>query len=233
MLEIGVSRTLAVRVESFSPFRTNTPTTILYVSDLHLNGYTEHLISQLHQIVGDIQPHMVLLGGDIVDRRSGVQEIAACVRPISAMCPVWAVPGNHDDYVARQLVRQQLEVAGGQWLESRSVAFNIGTHRARIDGALCQQNDSQVFSICCAHYPDIFPAAVDCGYDLVLAGHLHGSQFVFAKYHGRLYPGAFFFRWNGDKFAQGKTTMLVSRGANDTLPIRWNCPREVILCQIS
>jgi len=28
------------------------------------------------------------------------------------------------------------------------------------------------------------------------------------------------------------THMIVSRGIADTLPIRWNCPREVILCEV-
>jgi predicted MPP superfamily phosphohydrolase len=233
MLEIGITQNLSVRVESFSPFKTGICTKILYVSDLHLNGRTECLIAQLHRIVHEMQPDVVLLGGDIVDRRGGVPEIAMCVQPMSTICPVWAIPGNHDDYAGRQLVRQQIESAGGQWLEDRSVTLNFATRKIRIDGAVCQQGDPETFSILCAHYPSVFPAAIERSYDLVLAGHLHGSQFVFAKFHECLYPGAFFFRWNGDKFTQRKTAMLVSRGANDTLPIRWNCPHEVILCQIS
>lgn len=50
------------------------------------------------------------------------------------------------------------------------------------------------------------------GFDLVLAGHLHGGQLV--------------------RFELGPTTLIVSRGAGDSLPLRWRCPREVVLCEI-
>jgi uncharacterized protein len=234
MLEIGTSGKLSVRTESFAPFKSNLETAILYVSDLHLKGHSERLIAQLHHIIRETHPRLMLLGGDIVDHRGGVREIAACIAPILEICPVWAVPGNHEDYAGRQSVRQHVESAGGQWLEKRSMILSLdSTRKIRIDGTLCPQRDPSAFSILCAHYPAVFPKAITYGYDLVLAGHLHGSQIVFAEFRGRLYPGALFFRWNGDKFVQGKTTMVVSRGANDTYPIRWNCPREVILCQIS
>ena len=45
-----------------------------------------------------------------------------------------------------------------------------------------------------------------------------------------LYPSAFFARYIGLRFARGGTTTFASRGATDTLPLRFNCPREVILC---
>jgi len=57
-------------------------------------------------------------------------------------------------------------------------------------------------------------------------------QCVLATRRGRLYPGAWFARWTGLRFSAGDSTMLVSRGAADTLPLRWNCPREVIACEI-
>jgi hypothetical protein len=47
-----------------------------------------------------------------------------------------------------------------------------------------------------------------------------------------MYPGALISPWNGDVFQNGPSTMLVSRGANDTIPVRWRCPREVLVCEI-
>ena len=49
---------------------------------------------------------------------------------------------------------------------------------------------------------------------------------------GLLYPGALLYRYNGLRFARERTTMLVSRGVHDTLPLRWNCPREVLLVEV-
>ena len=83
----------------------------------------------------------------------------------------------------------------------------------------------------CTHHPGEFPAAATAGYGLVLAGHLHGGQCVLATRRGRLYPAAWIYRWHGLRFAEGGAVLLVSRGAGDTLPVRFNCPREVILWQ--
>ena len=33
-------------------------------------------------------------------------------------------------------------------------------------------------------------------------------------------------------FQDNGSTLLVSRGVRDTLPLRWNCPREVIVVQL-
>jgi predicted MPP superfamily phosphohydrolase len=51
-------------------------------------------------------------------------------------------------------------------------------------------------------------------------------------YRDRLYPAAWAHRWHGLRFAAGDTRMLVSRGAGDTFPLRFNCPREVLLCDL-
>ncbi|MCA9321196.1 MAG: hypothetical protein KDB53_10705, partial [Planctomycetes bacterium] len=91
---------------------------------------------------------------------------------------------------------------------------------------------SGAFRILCAHDPEVFDAACVAGYDLVLAGHLHGGQIVLSRRRGRDYPAAWFYRWNGPTFQRAGTTMLVSRGGADTFPLRFRCPREVLLCAI-
>jgi uncharacterized protein len=73
---------------------------------------------------------------------------------------------------------------------------------------------------------------VAAGYRLVLAGHLHGGQCVLANHRGQQYPAVWFHRWHGLRFRQGDAEMLVSRGMADTFPFRFNCPREVLLCEI-
>jgi predicted MPP superfamily phosphohydrolase len=84
----------------------------------------------------------------------------------------------------------------------------------------------------CAHHPRTFSAAVRAGYQVVLAEHLHGGQCVLAMRRGLLYPAAWLCRWHGLRFSAGPAVMLVSRGAGDTFPFRFNCPREVLLCEI-
>jgi uncharacterized protein len=227
LLEIGARGKLIVRRHHFpceSP-----KTTLLYASDLHLSGQTEHIVRQVIRAVQDAQPQVVLLGGDMVDSEGGFTELTTLIQQIHLVCPVWAISGNHERYVGVDKVRACVEAAQGNWLDETSFCL---APTIQIDGNCHSSTDPDKFSILCAHEPDIFPQAVQAGYKLVLAGHLHGSQFVLSGFRGKLYPGAWFFRWNGDIFHQGNSTLIVSRGANDTMPIRWNCPREVIVCLI-
>lgn len=227
LLEISARGKLIARHHRFpcaSP-----KTTLLYASDLHLSGQTAHIVQQVLQAVRDSQPEVVLLGGDMVDSERGFPELTSLLHQIRAICPVWAISGNHERYVGVDKVRACVESAQGNWLDETSFCL---TPTIRIDGTCHSSTDPNKFTILCAHEPDIFPLAVSLGYKLILAGHLHGSQFVLTRFRGKLYPGAWFFRWNGDIFHQGSSTMIVGRGANDTMPIRWNCPREVIVCSI-
>jgi Predicted phosphohydrolases len=79
------------------------------------------------------------------------------------------------------------------------------------------------------HKPYVFDELADKNYDLMLSGHTHGGQVVFAKI-GNL---AFSFASSVSKYVQGyfsknNFNMYVSRGIGTVgLPIRLNCPPEI------
>ena len=178
-------------------------------------------------------PDAIVLGGDLADRRQGLACLRDCVADLVNIAPVYALAGNHDHRLGVEGVRAAVQAGGAAWL-----ADELGPHPIplRPDLHLCAAIEAVPTSaphrILCAHDPAVFPAACSAGYRLVLAGHLHGGQCVLANRGGQLYPGAWFARWTGLRFTEGQSTMLVSRGAADTLPLRWNCPREVIVCDI-
>lgn len=208
MLELAARGTLHVRREPSS-----LGVRLLYVSDLHLLPWHGYVVDQVLARVRETAPDLVLLGGDLVDLPSGLPLLRRLVERLEV--PFEAVAGNHDRFVGLDLIQGAL---GRPWL-SRVV---VG--QAVLDGAPRPGGHVLV-----AHDPGVFREAAHLGYRFVLAGHLHGSQFVLGQSGGLLYPGAWFYRWNGDRFEQDGCTMLVSRGVNDTLPLRWNCPRDVIL----
>jgi predicted phosphodiesterase len=120
---------------------------LLYVSDIHLRkGRSDALCGQVLDSVTWCKPDVVLLGGDLVDRRSELIKLSELVRKIQdvARCP----------------------------------------EAAPVDGHV---------RVLCAHDPRIWKTSRHAGYDLVLAGHLHGCQLVSCEYRARLFPGAFFY----------------------------------------
>ncbi len=224
--EFGASGPLQIRVERIA-LNLPDPIRLLYASDLHLgHRWTMTVPAQMLAAASSTRPDRILLGGDLVDHVQALPALRRMIVELIGIAPVAAIPGNHDVRVGEDLVRRAVCDAGGTWLPDDPIEAPV-----RIDGSIRALTGRP--RILCAHDPADFPAAVSAGYDLVFAGHLHGGQCVFVNRNGRQYPAVWFHHWHGLRFNIGTSTMLVSRGAADTFPFRLNCPREVILCEVT
>lgn len=225
-LEIGARRPLLVRRENIPQIGVGKR--VLFCSDLHLREEgPSHIVEQLVMIASKERPDLVLLGGDLVETNRGVKSLHSLVQQFAAIAPVAGVGGNHDRWIGMSKVRAAVLAAGGRWLEDAPWLF---TPDCAIYGSDAQPAQPARRHLLCAHHPAARPGR---RFHLTFSGHLHGGQFVFFEHRGRLYPGALLYRWNGLRFddTDGKT-LLISRGVQDTLPLRWNCPREVLLVDI-
>jgi predicted MPP superfamily phosphohydrolase len=228
-LGAGAGGPLHIRVERVECWGLARPLRILYVSDLHLgHAWTRGIGGQVIRAARIARADLILLGGDLLDHAGGAPLLRRCVMLLARLAPVYAIPGNHDHRAGLDIVRDTIRAAGARWLAD---PVEIGDGVIELISTIRDKSPSRR-TILCAHNPSIFSSAAHAAVDLVLAGHLHGGQCVLFQRGGKLYPGAWFARWTGLRFVAGHTTLLVSRGAADTLPIRWNCPREVILCEI-
>jgi len=226
-MEVGARRPLLVRRESVAHI--DVRKRVLFASDLHLRRHgPRHIVDGLLEIASKECPDLVLLGGDLVDWTSGLEALQSLVYGLSRVGTVAAVAGNHDRWIGVTRVRAAVLAGGGRWLEDAPWFL---TSDCVVYGS-CEQ-PVQVASrhLLCIHHPGT--SALGRHFDLTLSGHLHGGQFVFYQRRGRFYPGAFLYRWNGLRFDdQNGKTLLISRGVQDTLPLRWNCPREVLIVDI-
>jgi predicted MPP superfamily phosphohydrolase len=230
-LEIGLRQALHVREERLSA--EPDACRLLYVSDIHLrNGRSEMLRRQVVDAVKRGRPDAVLLGGDLVDGQSELHALRALVRDLDEHAPVFAVGGNHDRQIGMNRVREAVRAGGGHWIHDSTA---LVTKRGRVVSVSGPDTPSCVNAhvrVLCAHDPRIWKRSRDAGYDLVLAGHLHGGQFVAYEYRNRLFPGAFLYPYCFLSHRSGSTRLVVSRGVSDLVPIRWRCPREVVLCHV-
>jgi predicted MPP superfamily phosphohydrolase len=225
--EFGALSPLTVRTEAVRA-GLGREVRLLYASDLHLgHWWTREVPAQLCRACQLTRPDVILLGGDLADHSGALAPLSECVRELAGVAPVAALAGNHDERAGVAGVRAAVVAGGGHWLPDGPLEEPIG-----VDAEVV--TDPRLHSLLlCAHYPDVFPAAARAGYRLVLAGHLHGGQCVLATVRGRLYPAVWVHRWHGLSFSDRDSRMIVSRGVADTFPFRFNCPREVILCEIS
>jgi predicted MPP superfamily phosphohydrolase len=231
LLEIGLNLALHVREERLST--RHDACRLLYVSDIHLRrGRSERLCGQVIESVHQRRIDAVLLGGDLVDGPSELSKLSDLVGRLCETAPVLATGGNHDSSVGIDRVRDAVVNGGGQWIHDRIARVTHGSRVIAVSGPEAgPQTDGDV-RILCAHNPRIWKTSCHRGFDLVLAGHLHGCQFVAFEYRDRLFPGAIFYPYCYLSHQCGSTRLVVSRGVSDLVPIRWRCPREVVLCYV-
>lgn len=231
LLEVGLGRALCVREERLST-RADA-CRLLYVSDIHLRrGRSDTLARQVLDAAADCRPDVVLLGGDLVDTDAELGRLRDLIGRLGGIAPVLAIGGNHDQRIGMPRVRAAVESGGGRWIHEGTARLMHGDRAIAISGPGGRGPGDGDVRVLCAHNPRIWKVSRHAGYDLVLAGHLHGCQLVACEFRDRLFPGAFLYPFCCLNDRCGSTRLVVSRGVSDLLPIRWNCPREVVLCHV-
>lgn len=225
MLDWGYDGQVEIRREKLAHLPAG-GVSVMYLSDFHFNGYSDRMSERLIQLVQQAQPQVLLLGGDYLDTRAGMAPFQRFLQSLENHPHVLAVAGNHDHFFGLNAIQEMMAAHGVFWLEQTSRQLHLNSRTLQIDGNCTSQNTADC-RILCLHQPRTLPP--DAGYDLVLAGHLHGSQVVLWQTARGLYPGRWFYRWNMLDEPHGRGRYLVSRGLGDTLPIRFNCPREAVL----
>jgi predicted MPP superfamily phosphohydrolase len=167
------------------------------------------------------------------DRRF-VDAAAEGLSGLSAPNGVFAILGNHDDdhdmpaALAKQGVqvlrdaRTRLEIVGSA---IELVGIRFWTKRQSDLAALTKNAKDPVILL--AHDPRRLEEAAALDVPLVLSGHTHGGQVVLpgvGAVAARKFPVI------AGLARQDKTTLFVSRGVGTVyVPIRLNCPPEVVL----
>lgn len=229
-LEIGLDGPLLVRREIL---RTTDACRLMYVSDIHLRrGRSQRLIRRLLDAIQPQAVDAVLLGGDLVDQISELDHLRDLVAKLARAAPLLAVGGNHDRWVGLSLVAAAVRDGGGQWIHDASVMLMCGARSIAISGPEAPMSAEGDVRVICAHFPSDWRRGRRHGVDLVLAGHLHGGQAVAFEHRDRLIPGNLFYPFCCLRRRSRKSHLIVSRGVSDLLPIRWRCPREVVLCHV-
>jgi predicted MPP superfamily phosphohydrolase len=231
LLTIGLGGALHIREEYLSVRKD--ACRLMYVSDVHLRANrSDHLCRQIIETARSSRAHALLLGGDLVDESGELENLALLVGALREIAPVFAIGGNHDQSVGIDHVRGAVVRGGGTWIHASSAHLVHGSRVIGISGPEAHSLPRGDVQVLCAHDPRIWKAARKRGYDLVLAGHLHGCQFVAFEYRDRLYPGAVFYPYCYLSHQSEATRLVVSRGVSDLIPIRWRCPREVVVCHV-
>ncbi|MBQ9828458.1 MAG: metallophosphoesterase [Lachnospiraceae bacterium] len=175
--------------------KTTEDLSIALISDIHYPVSTDgEKIAEIVAEINEKKPDVLLLGGDIVDERSSLEEVREVFRILGTAKTkygVYYVYGNHDrgNYSVPDFTNEQLESAitdaGIKILLDESVELGddvtlIGRNdrsyiRAELS-ELMKSVDKDDLIILLDHQPRGFDEDKNEGVDLLLSGHTHGGQ---------------------------------------------------------
>lgn len=227
-LEIGYNHSFEIR-ETILELPSIKPFSVIFLSDLHFNGFSKKICAQLIETINKLRPDLILLGGDYVDTNTGFYFFQQLLSALSLYCPnVFAIAGNHDYLFGINKIQNLIDKERIGWIEQKSIRVNINGCCIKLDGnKIFPSLAEDAVSILCMHKPLPFKK-LHTQYQLAFAGHLHGCQFVLWENENGLYPGRYFYVNNIRETRNERSVYLISKGLGDTLPLRYNCKKDIL-----
>lgn len=226
------------------PNGTRRPLRLIQLSDLHIRGIGR-LETDLLAAVTAAEPDLILLTGDTLDCRRGIEPLTEFLQALPAGPDRVAIIGNweYKAGIAPDRFRQLLGRHDVRLLcnESIDIAFNgLPLRITGLDDLVCGQPgsprpiaaaDPMAEHLLLAHCPaarDQLPPLAGPAVSLMLSGHTHGGQIAPAGLPIVTPPGSG--RYVTGWYVEGGPPMYVSRGiGTSTLPIRLGASPELVI----
>lgn len=220
---------------------------IVFLSDIHINALLpEEYFSEVVQKVLDMEPDLVLLGGDYVDSHTtDLHQALELLRPLGEL-ETFAVLGNHDHWENPDTVTSILLDLGIEVLVNESVEFQRNEQRIILCGVddpfsgrhnveeTFRGIESGDFTILLSHSPEIYgEIGQDQRVDLMLSGHTHGGQVTFFGLWAPILPLKDRRFWRGE-YQSEHNRLIISNGIGVyKYPVRVFAPPKIDLIILS
>ncbi len=194
---------------------------------------------EIVRLSNELQPDLVALTGDLVDRARCIDWIPDTLSRLTARYGVYCVLGNHDVRGDAARVVRAIEESGLCYLGGRHVQIEIrglpailaGNELPWLPAADLEHcpppRQGGPFRIALSHSPDQLEWARDHDVDLLLAGHTHGGQIRLPLIGPIFTPSRRGLSYMSGVFHAPPTIMHVTRGVSGSFPLRWNCAPEI------
>lgn len=227
---------------------------IIHISDLHSKEFGKDNKTLLQKIAKE-QPDLILITGDIIDRRNYNEGPSVYfAKECASIAPVYFSTGNHEMWSGKlNGLEEKLNSIGINVLRNESKQIRIGdesiyilgiddpaVYRTKEEGEVLIKNikkslknvPKDSFRILLSHRPERVDIYKDSNINLILCGHAHGGQIRLPFVGGILAPGQGFFpRYEEGMHNIGNSIIEISRGlGNSSFPLRvFNRPELVVI----
>jgi hypothetical protein len=215
---------------------------VVFVSDFHLQeGTGIHFVEKFVKMVGDINPDLILFGGDIIegDRESeNLEKIEKLLRSISAKYRVFGVNGNHEHYAGQdkggfsgkagiQLLSDSVVVIDHSFILAGRNDAHVRTRKSAAD--LLQSVTDSLPIILIDHRPTEIDQISRSRANVAFSGHTHDGQlFPINLIIRRVYELSYGY------LKKGNTHFFVSSGIRLWgPPVRTTAKSEIVVVDIT
>jgi predicted MPP superfamily phosphohydrolase len=223
---------------------------ILQLSDIHLSAFlSERELARVIDAALTLRPHLAAITGDLISSRG--DPLDACIRQVARLkadAGIFGCMGNHEIYAgAEEYAEKAGARAGIHFLRSRAVPLRFGASVLNLAGVDYQRKSDKdhylrgadrlvlpgTTNLLLSHSPDVFPVAVNQGYNFLLAGHTHGGQVTVEILDQSINPARFFTPYVYGLYRKGNGAAYVTRGIGTIgIPVRIGAPPEIVLLRL-
>lgn len=223
---------------------------IAQITDIHLSHYVS--VKLVHQAVGlanEWLPNVAFLTGDFVSFEGDpLEDCLTALEPLRAELGVFGCLGNHEIVArAEQETVNGAARRGMQILRNRPTTLRTGNTEVNLVGVDYQPKGKSKdylhrvaglarpdrFNILLSHNPDVFPRAVQLGYDLTISGHTHGGQVTVEYLNQYVNVAKFYTPYVDGPYELNGKALYVSRGLGTIgVPVRLGVAPEVSLIRL-
>jgi hypothetical protein len=223
---------IVVRQEKINFFGGLENVSIIHISDIHL-WYSTAILKKIEAIIISNDPDLIILTGDYYDLPRGAYNFREFLCKISQRHAVVFIKGNHDTIYGTKISNLLLDIPNCFSVENalyryqspQGHFYNITSWENKHN----LPNNKNEKNIVLIHDPEKIKAKELSNIQLMLAGHLHGGQFIFFKTKNNSnFPACLFYKHCADRKQINNTTLIVSKGLGDTFSFRLNCPKEIV-----
>lgn len=223
---------------------------VLQISDFHLGAFlSEKELERVIDAANELKAHIALMTGDLVTRAGDPVEAAVrqTVR-LKADAGIYGCMGNHEVYAGSEKLTQALAArSGAQFLRMENRVLRFGQGQFNLVGVDYQRiTDKKRYldgteklivpgmpNFLMSHNPDVFPVAVNKGFDVTFAGHTHGGQVTIEILDRTVNAARFYTPYVTGLYRVGTRSCYVTRGIGTIgLPARIGATPEITLIRL-
>lgn len=219
------------------------------LSDLHVSPWLSVKdAGRTVDMLNECKPHLTVVTGDVITQRG--DPLDAAIRELGRLradAGVLGCLGNHEKaalcqaYETREAARYGIDILRGEY---RTLRWGKGV--LNVSGVDYQSKHDNGYLVGCetlvapgatnlllSHNPDVFPVAVEQGFDAMLAGHTHGGQVTIEILNQTLNFARFATPYVAGLYRlKGKSCYVTSGIGTIALPVRIGAPPEITVVRL-